>query len=151
MKKLIFRGAVRLGLLVIFLPSLTGWAQMPGGANSAMIKLFGDNAAFTGRAEIQVAGTNRVIWFRMPSTFSAADNKMRVEVDLGQIQSHSVGQTQIALLKQLGLDKVTSVVRPDKKTTYIIYPNAQSYATMPLSIEDAQIALQKLEKKPLPG
>jgi hypothetical protein len=149
MKKLIFRGALRLGLLVILLQSLTAWAQMPGGANSAMVKLFGDNAAFSARAEIQVAGTNRIIWFRMPSTFSAADNKLRVEVDLGQIQSRAVGQTEIAHLRQLGIDRVTSIVRPDKKTTYIIYPNAQSFTTMPLSIEDAQIALQKLEKKPL--
>lgn len=149
MKKLIFRGALRLGLTVLFLASFVASAQMPGGANSAMIKLFGDNAAFTARADIQVAGTNRVIWFRMPSTFSEADNKLRVEVDLGLIQSHSVGQSQIAHLKQLGLDKVTSVVRPDKKTTYIIYPSALSYVVMPLAVEDSQIALQKLEKKPL--
>jgi hypothetical protein len=150
MKKLICCGALRLGLLVIFLESLmTASAQMPGGANSAMIKLFGDNAAFTARAEVQVAGTNRVIWFRMPSTFSAADNKMRVEVDIGQIQSRAVTPTEIARCRQLGVDRVTSVVRPDKKTTYIIYPNAQSYAMMPLSVEDAQIANQKLEKKPL--
>jgi hypothetical protein len=149
MKKLIFRGALRLGLPVVFLASFTAWAQMPGGANSAMVKLFGDNATFTARAEIQVAGTNRVIWFRMPGTFSAAGNNLRVEVDLGQIQSRAVGQAEVAHLRQLGMDRVTSVVRPDKKATYIIYPNARSYVTMPLASEDTQIATQKLEKKPL--
>ncbi|HWD91423.1 MAG TPA: hypothetical protein VG938_03650 [Verrucomicrobiae bacterium] len=149
MNKLIFRGALRLGLLVLFLELLTARAQMPGGDNSAMIKLFGDNAAFTARAEVQVAGTNRIIWFRMPSTFTEADNKLRVEVDLGQIQSRAVGPAVIAHYKQLGIDRVTSVVRPDKRVTYIIYPNARSYATMPLAVEDAQIASQKLEKKPL--
>jgi hypothetical protein len=149
MKKLIFRGALRLGLLVIFLESLTAWAQMPGGANSAMIKLFGDNAAFTARAEVQVAGTNRVIWLRMPSTFYSADTKLRVDVDLAQIQSRVVRPAEIAHEKQIGMERITSVVRPDKKAIYIIYPGAQSYASMPLAAEDAQIASQKLEKKPL--
>jgi hypothetical protein len=149
MKKLIFRGALRLGLLVVILESLTVFAQMPGGANSAMIKLFGDNAAFTARADVQVAGTNRVIWLRMPSTFYLADTKLRVDVDLAQIQSRAVKPADVAHEKQLGTERITSVVRPDKKAIYIIYPGAQSYATMPLAAEDAQIASQKLEKKPL--
>lgn len=150
MKDSIFRSGFCLGLLAMVLMALSAVAQMPGpGANSAMIKLFGDNLAFTSRATIQVAGSNRMIWLQMPSTFSGADTKLRVDVDLNQLQSRAVDPKMIAHYKQVGLDRVTSVIRPDRKTTYIIYPGVQSYANMPLSEEDAQVVNQKLEKKPL--
>lgn len=151
MKKLIFRNGFCLGWLVAILMSLSVRAQMPdaAGANSAMIKLFGDNLAFTARANVQVAGTNRVIWLEMPIVFSAGDAKLRVDVDLNQLQSRAVDPKMIAHYKQVGLDRITSIIRPDRKMTYIIYPGVQSYASMTLANEDAEIANQKVEKKVL--
>jgi hypothetical protein len=150
MKRMIFRGAFRWVLLVVFFESLTTLGQVPtGGANSAMIRLFGDSLSFTAKADIQVYNTNRVVWLRMPSQFSGAETKLRVDVDLGQIQSKLVAPSVLAHFKQIGTDRISSVIRPDKKAIYIIYPGAQSYANIPLSGEDAQIAGQKVEKKPL--
>jgi hypothetical protein len=147
MKKLIFRNGVRLVLLTVFLKSLTALAQMPdGGVNSAMIKLFGTNPVFTAQAEVRVMNSNRVVWLEMPGVFAAADTKLRVDVDMNLIRSTSITP---AMIKQLGLDRVTSVIRPDKRMTYIIYPGKKNFITMPLAAEDAQIASQKLEKKPL--
>jgi hypothetical protein len=152
MKKPIFRDALPLVLLVVFLNSLPALAQMPdaaGGVNSAMIKLFGDHLGFTARADVQVFNSNRVMWFQMPSAFAAAETKFRVDVDLKLARSSTIKPATIATFKQLGLDRVTSVIRPDKKAIYIIYPGAQSYANMPIANEDAELATQRVEKKAL--
>jgi hypothetical protein len=147
MKQSISCIGIRLILLTVFFKSLTALGQMPdGGVNSAMIKLFGENAAFTAQAEVRVLNSNRVVWLQMPGVFAAADTKLRVDVDMNLIRSASITP---AMIKQLGLDRITSVIRPDKKTTYLIYPGKKSFVSMPLSPEDAQVAAQKLEKKPL--
>jgi hypothetical protein len=147
MKRSIFRFGIRLVLLAVFLKSLTALGQMPdAGVNSSMIKLFGENASFTAQAEVRVLNSNRVVWLQMPGVFAGADTKLRVDVDMNLIRSASITP---AMIKQLGLDRVTSVIRPDKKTTYIIYPGKKSFMSMPLAAEDAQIAAQKLEKKPV--
>ena len=152
MNKLFFRNAPGLVALAAFSWVLTATAQMPdasGGVNSAMIRLFGDNIAFAATADVHVFNSNRVELLRMPSMFTAGDAKIRVEVDLGKLTSKMVSASTLATFKQMGMDRVISIIRPEKKTTYIIYPNAQSYAAMPLSSEDAQIASQKVEKTPL--
>ena len=147
MKQSIFCNGVRLVLLALFLQSLTALGQMPdAGVNSAMVKLFGDNTAFTAQAEVRVLNSNHVVWLQMPGVFASADTKLRVDVDMNLIKSSAITP---AMIKQLGLDRVTSVIRPDKKVTYIIYPGKKSFVSMPLSAEDAGIAAQKLEKKPL--
>jgi hypothetical protein len=148
MKKLIFRNGVLLVSLAALFQSLTALAQMPGaGMNSAMVKLFGDNMAFTARADVQVMNSNRQVWLQLPSALAAADTKMRIDVDLSLLHSAAVPAATVAYYKRIGMDKVTSVTRPDKKALFIIYPGTQSYAVMPLTAEDAQV--QKLEKKPL--
>jgi hypothetical protein len=151
MKKLIFHGALRLVLLAGLLKTLTATAQMPdaAGVNSAMIKLFGDNLAFTARADVQVFNSNRVMWLQMPSAFAGGNAKLRVDVDMKFLKSPAIKPATIATFKQLGMDRVTSIIRPDKKAIYIIYPGTRSYANMPLSIEDSELAKQKMEKKPL--
>jgi negative regulator of sigma E activity len=42
-----------------------------------------------------------------------------------------------ASFKQMGLDKMISIVRPDKKLTLVIYPSLRSYSEVPMSKEDA--------------
>jgi len=149
MKNSIFRTGVRWVLLVVFLKSLTAMAQgLDGGVNSAMIKLFGDTA-FTAQAEMRVMNSNHVTWLQMPGAFAGGDTKLRLDVDVKLIKSSSIPQAMIGMFVQAGKDRVTSVIRPDKRATYIIYPGAKSYSTLPLSAADAEIANQKLEKKPL--
>jgi|SRR6185437_4171846 len=153
MKKIIFGGGFRLGSLAVFLSSLTGFAQMPAwGGNSAMIKLFGQNPSFTAQADIRVFDAKQVELLRMPSVFASADSKLRLDLDvkLARInRSEPVMVNTFNMFKQFGMDRITSVLRPDKKVTYIIYPNAKSYANIPLTAEDSQLTGQRIEKKPI--
>jgi len=147
MKNSIFR--VRWVLLAILLNSLTAFAQMPDSAvSSAMIKLFGTNA-FTAQADMRVMNSNHVTWLQMPSALASSDTKLRLDVDVKLIKSASIPQAMIGMAVQAGKDRVTSVIRPDKKMKYIIYPGTKTYETLALSASDADIATQKLEKKAL--
>ena len=149
MKNSIFRIGFRLGLLALIFKSLAAFGQMPdGGVSSAMIKLFGDNA-FTAQAEIKVMNSNHVVWLQMPSAFASADSKLRLDVDVKLIKSSSIPAAMIGMAEQAGKDRVTSVLRPDKRAKYIIFPGTKSYDSTPLSAADAEIATQKIEKKPL--
>ena len=122
MKKLIFRNGVLLVSLAALFQSLTALAQMPGaGMNSAMVKLFGDNMAFTARADVQVLNSNRQVWLQLPSALAAADTKMRIDVDLSLLHSAAVPAATVAYYKRIGMDKVTSVTRPDKKALFQHY------------------------------
>lgn len=151
MKQVNFRGAFWVILLGLFLQSPTGSAQVPsgGGANGPMIKLFGDLPGFTAYASVQVLNSNRAETLRMPSTFCAVGNNLRVDVDMGQIRSAQLGAASIAKLKELGLDRLWSVNRPDRKEMYIIYPNRRSYALMQMSAEEADIAAERLMRTPI--
>ncbi|HWC60829.1 MAG TPA: hypothetical protein VHC44_14130 [Verrucomicrobiae bacterium] len=149
MKNSIFRTGVRLAVLAVFLKSLTAVAQVfDNGVSSAMIKLFGDDS-FTAQAEIKVMNSNHVVWLQMPGAFASSDTKLRLDVDVKLIKSSSIPAAMIGMFVQAGKDRVTSAIRPDKKVTYIIYPNARTYSIIPMSPVDAEIANQKLEKKPL--
>jgi len=153
MKKFIFRDGFCLGLLAVFLQSLTGLAQMPAlGTDSAMIRLFGENPSFTAQADIRVLDGKQVELLRLPSVFASVDSKFRLDLDvkLARVNaSQPMMVNTFNTFKQFGMDRITSVLRPDKKVTFIIYPTAKSYANIPLSPEDAQVASQRIEKKPI--
>ena len=65
------------------------------------------------------------------------DGKVRAEIDVSRTKSKEMSPEIAASIKQMGLDKMVSIVRPDKKLTIFIYPSLQSYAEVPMSREDA--------------
>jgi len=148
MKNLIFRNGVRWVLVTVFLNCLAAQAQMLDGVPTAMVKLFGGNS-FTAQAEMRVMNSNHVLSLQMPTAFAADETRLRLDLDMKLIKSSMIAPEMIKMFVQAGKDRVTSVVRPDKKMTYIIYPTARLYSIMQISPADAEIANQKLEKKPL--
>jgi len=129
-------------------------AQLPGGDGSpglstAMLKLFGNIPAFTARVDVQVLNESRIEQLRTLMTFAALDGKLRVEIDMAQMRGKELPPAAVTGLKQLGMDRVVSVLRADRKTLFIIYPSAQSYVNMALSKEETDSASLKIEKTPL--
>src|SRR5206468_1504428 len=76
---------------------------------------------------------------------------IRLEVDVNQIKSKELTPATIAPLKQMGMDKMVSIIRPDKRATLVICPSAQAYAEMPMSAEEAADweKTYKVQKNPL--
>ncbi len=136
-----------LPLLAATLLALPARAQItsPGqtGLNAAMTKLFGDVTAFSARTEVRMLDKQGKESMRMTMNFALLDGKMRAEIDLAQIKTADMPPEAAASLKQMGMDKMVSVVRPDRKSTLVIYPSLSAFAEVPMSPEDAA----DLEKK----
>src|SRR6476659_1679387 len=114
-------------------------AQMPGAGpgNIAFLRIFDQHKAFTATADMKIsAGQND----SMDVTFglSLADNNVRFEVDLANTKGSMISPEVITQMKALGMDRVTSIMRMDKKRLYIIYPGLKGYADMVIPDESAQ-------------
>jgi hypothetical protein len=130
-------------LPVILLAGFPAVAQVPAtgaptGVNAAFVKLFGNITAFTAKVETRVTDAYQRETVRMPMDFTALDSKVRLEINLAQIQSKDFSPTILATLKLAGMDRMVSVFRPDKKATYLIYPGVQSYQDLPVAKEEAE-------------
>ncbi len=112
------------------------------GVNAAFIKLFGPHTNFTAKVDVQVLDKAGKDWLRLPGKIAALEEKLRFDVDMGRAVSKELPEFAINSLKQSGMNEVISIVRPDRKATFLIYPGAQSYLNLPLSADDAA-AMQK--------
>jgi len=144
-------GGTRLFFLVTIalLPRVNASAQLPagsaGGMNAALILLFGENTSFTSQVEARVTDPAHNESLRMPMNFAALDSKVRVEIDVAQIQSPNLSAQQVTEMKNAGLGRIISIIRPDKKVSYILYPGVQSYVVVPMPKEEAEVLASHLK------
>jgi hypothetical protein len=125
------------------------------GINAAMIKMFGDVKAFTAPAEVHLLDKELKEISTMPMTFALRDGKMRADMDLAEVKGSSIPPEAAAMMKQAGMDKMSTLIQPDKKLTTLIYPNAQAYADMPAddegvadTFESAELANETVDGHP---
>ena len=130
-------------------------AQMPMGGppgwNTAMTKLFGDTKAFSAKAEMLALDKSGQPAIQVPMNFALLDNKVRMDIDMTQVKGPQAPPDQVALLKQMAMDRVACIVALDKKAMQLIFPSLAAYVETPLP-EDEAAALNKdlkLHKTPL--
>ena len=115
----------------------SAFAQLPQanvpGLDAALTKLFGNNNAFTATATARLVDEKETETMSMPMGYAMLDGKIRSEVDMTQVKSKQMPAEANAILKQMGMDKMVSIVRPDKQAQFIIYPTARAYTEMPIS------------------
>lgn len=138
-KRMLIPGLVLMGLL---LPA-RGVAQMPSlesptGVNASFIKLFGTHKTFASKVEAQVFDASGKEWVSLELEMKALDEKVRLDIDLDRIKSRDLPEFAVASLKQAGLGRVISLILPDKKATYVIYPAAEAVLDLPLEQKDAE-------------
>ena len=128
-------------------------AQLPGGGSpagisAALIKLFGDIKAFSAKADVQVLDKDGKETTSAPMDFALLDEKIRVQMDLTQMKNKDFPEGAAATLKQMGMAQVISIIRPDQKLIYIIYPDQKCFMTMPMPKEDAEASAKttKIDK-----
>lgn len=128
-------------LALIGVHTSTATAQLPtgqGSFNPALLQLFGNNKAFVGRTDLRMSDKANKEIIRMPMQMSFLDGKVRVEVSLNDITSASLATEATKLFKQAGMDRVVSILRPDRKVSVIAFPTAKIYAEEPMSPSDAE-------------
>ena|SRR5687768_7153664 len=106
--------------------------QMPG-LNAAMAKFFGNNNAFTAAVTATVLDAAGKETMAMPMSYALLEGKIRSEMDMTQVKSKELQGNAAASLKQMGMDRMISIVRPDKQVVYVIYPSLRAYAETPMS------------------
>src|SRR5436309_10438301 len=130
-------------------------AQMSAGRapgwNAAMTKLCGDVKAFSAKAEMRALDPSGQPAIQVPMNFALLDNKVRMDIDLSQSKGPQAPPDQIALLKQMAMDRVACIVAPDKKAMQLIFPSLAAYVETPLPDEEAAALNKdlKLHKTPL--
>ena len=156
MRIIALKARLPVALFLVLLIGSAAIAQMPsagapGGINTAFVKLFGSVGAFTAKVDALVLDKSQTEKVRMPMEFAASEGKVRIEINLAQMQGKDLPAATMDKLKQAGMDRVISLFRPDKKTTYVLYPGTQSYLNIPFSkgeVEAFEKGL-KLEKTAL--
>lgn len=143
------------GTMVLLLMRLSAGAQMPGPTASSGImaglgQMFGSISAFTAKTEVQVLDDSQQERIDTPMEFAFLDGKMRVEMDLSQARNRNMPAGMANSLKQMGLARVVSVFRPDKKTVYFIYPDQKILLSGPLE-SGVKITTTPLGKEVLEG
>ena len=117
---------------ILGLGLLTASAQFgpPGGGGprfgGATAKLFGENQSYSARLEFQTTASGGEVT-TMPGKISFDAGKARFEMDMTEMKSGRMRPEAAAHMKQMGMDKMISISRPDKKIVDLIYPGMQSY------------------------
>ena len=117
----------------------------PGGVSAALTKLFGNVSAFTATTEARVLDAKNQETLRMRMKFADLDGKLRVDLDLTQIHSKEMTPKQLEIMEKANLRYIVSIVRPDKKCSYILYPGVRNYSVVPLPKSETAALANDLE------
>ena len=136
--------------LALFLTCLSSLAQgfsldgggggAPGADFGVLSKLFSKVAGFTARSEVRVLDKDQKEIINVPMDFAMLDKNTRMEIDVAKMKNKDLPVGTIDLLQQMGMDKIVTVIRPDRKTLHVIYPRANCYMTLPMKPEDLEAA-----------
>lgn len=134
------------GLALLVAGAVSAFAQFDGsgstGVSASLIRLFGTNNSFTAQAEVQVLGKDNKEIVGTPMTFTLSGNKIRAEVDLARMRN-KLQPDAIAQMKPLGLDSVTSIIRPETRTNLILFPKLRAYVKLDMPPNEAEAFLRK--------
>ncbi len=102
-------------------------------SNEQLALLFGDNTAFTATADITVLNKQGKTRHGAEMEYAFLDGKLWTELNMAKTkagQKHAEGMNEMAAM---GMDRIVTLIRPDKQLTYIIYPGIQSYCESPVT------------------
>lgn len=115
------------------------------GLNAVLVRMFGGVTAFTAQLEIRMLDAKGVETLNAPMKFSLLDGKMRGDLDVTRLKSKDLPALAATAAKSVGMEQVITLVRPDKKESYLLYPMFQACVVAPLDDEDVE-ALKKPAK-----
>ncbi len=125
--------------------------------SGAMVKYFGDNPNFKADVEFQakdMQGSD----MSMPGKITFSEGKTRFEMNMDEMRSGNKKSAGAAQMKEMGMDRMIMITRPDKEVSDIIYPGMKAYVEMPIKKsaeagkpEDFKIEMTELGKETVDG
>ncbi len=101
-------------------------------------KIFGEHKAFSANLEFHLNSANAGESVTMPGKISYLEGKSRFEMNMAEMKGGQMRPETAGQMKSMGMDKIVTLSRPEKKTTCLIYPGLQAYVENP--IRDAEAA-----------
>jgi hypothetical protein len=100
-------------------------------------RLFGENTAYSATLEMQSTDSSTGDTITTPGKIAALEGKSRFEMDVAQIKGGHLSPQGAEQMKQMGMDEMVMISRPDKKIAYMVYPNLEAYADMAMQNPEA--------------
>ena len=113
--------------------------RSPGGPptgpqfGGSLAKIFGEHSAFFANTKMQVTGGSPQEEMIVPGKLAYLDGKSRFEMNMSKMKSKQLPADAAAQMKEMGMDQMIAIGRPDKKVTYLIYSGLESYVENPLT------------------
>ena len=115
----------------------SSWAFMGSGpktdSNEQLGLLFGKNTAFTATADMSVSG-KKSDNMSMEMDYAMLDGKVRTQMDMTKAKMGAKQSDGMEQMAAMGLNMIVTLVRPDKKMTYMMYPGLSGYCEFPQTI-----------------
>ncbi len=98
---------------------------------TAMARLLGEHKTFSANLEFQVKEKSGEMTI-MPGKLAYLEGKSHFAVNMAEVKSPQLPAGDRSQLKEMGMDKMTVISRPDKKVSYYVYPSMNAYFESPL-------------------
>ena len=124
-----------LGIGLVNAPAQFGGAGHGAGSPSfgdATGKLFGEHQTFSATMEFETGDPVSGHAMTMPGRLIFDNGKSRFEMNMAEMKGAAMPPEAVEQMKSMGMDRMVSISRPDKKMTYVIYPGMQSYVENPV-------------------
>lgn len=134
--------------------SLSGGSGAPGTDFATLFQLLAGQPGFTAKSEVRMYDKAQKETISVTMDFAYLEKKIRMEIDLTQMRNKDLPAGLADQLKVLGMDQVVTLIRPDKKSVYVIYPKLQACLAQPLPDETSdtpKMDKQAIGKETLDG
>jgi hypothetical protein len=113
-----------------------GFAQgMLGGPRrdpgAVLAEIFGKDKSFSAVARTTVKGTDGNE-MQMETSYAVLEGKIRTETDMAKMQGGRIPPQALAQMQAMGMDKTVTIVLPEKRTGYLVYPGLKAYCELPM-------------------
>jgi hypothetical protein len=116
----------------------------PSSVDTAMMKLFGKTGGFRAKQAIKMLDEKGKESMSLTAKTAYLEGKTRTDIDFSEMKGKGMGPEMAAQMKQMGMDKIVSLLRPDLKKIYQIYPSMESALEMPIQKDQAEAIDKKV-------
>lgn len=113
--------------------------------SGTMARFFGEHTAFSATMVMQVKPAKGNDEATMPGKLDFDQGKSRWEMEMSELKSAQMPPQAAAMMKNMGLSKVIVITTPEKKKTWLIYPDKKACVDMPLNPDQTASASAKPE------
>lgn len=134
-------------ILTVCLLPIQGMAQdfsifaNVGSIQATLLPLCGHSNGFSAKVRMQMHAPGGQPHGGLPFTWNVVNGISRQEILM--TESDAVPPAALPLLKQLGIETLVIIARPERKMTYVLQPNLRAYCEVPMP----QSALDEISRQ----